>query len=133
LLSYFDYRYVCCNNTYSVSFSVFNCWLLPTILLLTVELSLSEIISILKCVNNNYELFYCCSCSRPFTLHCSYFIWTAILRRAGDCCGREKLALLQLPVLVKYRIALVLVPVASDSRILSHPCSVVGLFPFSYR
>jgi hypothetical protein len=103
-----------------VSFSVFNCWLLPTILLLTVELSLSEIISILKCVNNNYELFYCCSCSRPFTLHCSYFIWTAILRRDGDCCGREKLALLQLPVLVKYRIALVLVPLASDSRILSY-------------
>ena len=76
-------------------------------------------ISVLKCVNNNYELFYCCSCSRPFTLHCSYFIRAAILRRTGDCCGREKLALLQLPVLVKYRIALVGVPVASDSRILS--------------
>jgi hypothetical protein len=42
-----------------------------------------------------------------------------MLRRDGDCCGREKLALLQLPVLVKYRIALVLVPVANDSRILS--------------
>jgi hypothetical protein len=98
-----------------------------------VELSLSEIISILKCVNNNYELFYCCSCSRPLVLHCSYFIWTAILRRDGDCCGREKLALLQLPVLVKYLIALVGVPVPSDSSILSHPCRVVGLFPFSYR
>jgi hypothetical protein len=36
--------------------------------------------------------------------------------------GREKLALLQLPVLVKYRIALVGVPVASDSRILSAMC-----------
>jgi hypothetical protein len=43
----------------------------------------------------------------------------AILRRDGDCCGRGKLALLQLPVLVKYRIALVLVPFASDLRILS--------------
>jgi hypothetical protein len=38
---------------------------------------------------------------------------------AWASCGREKLALLQLPVLVKYRIALVLVPLASDSRILS--------------
>jgi hypothetical protein len=52
-------------------------------------------------------------------LHCNYLIWAEIFRRDGDCCGREKLALLQLPVLVKYRIALVLVPLTSDSRILS--------------
>jgi hypothetical protein len=84
-----------------------------------VELSLSEIISILKCVNNNYELFYCCSCSRPFCpIAVTQFEFT-ILRMAWASCGREKLALLQLPVLVKYRIALVLVPLASDSRILS--------------
>jgi hypothetical protein len=38
---------------------------------------------------------------------------------AWASCGREKLALLQLPVLVKYRIALVGVPVPSDSSILS--------------
>jgi hypothetical protein len=38
---------------------------------------------------------------------------------AWASCGRKKLALLQLPVLVKYRIALVGVPVASDLRILS--------------
>jgi len=43
-------------------------------------------------------------------------------------CGRDKLALLQLPVLVKYRIALVGVPVPSDSRILSNRAAFGGLF-----
>jgi hypothetical protein len=102
-----------------VLFSVFNCWYCRQYYYKTVELVLSEVISVLKYVYNNYELFYCCSYSRPFALHCNYLIWAAMLRRDGDCCGREKLALLQLPVLVKYRIALVLVPVANDSRILS--------------
>jgi hypothetical protein len=85
----------------------------------SVELSLSEIISILKSVNNNYELFYCCSCSRPFCPIAVTQFEFAILRMAWASCGREKLALLQLPVLVKYRIALVGVPLARDSRILS--------------
>ncbi|MGK3741447.1 MAG: hypothetical protein ACI90V_008300 [Bacillariaceae sp.] len=54
-------------------------------------------------------------------LHCNYSIWVAIFRMAWASCGRERLARLQLPVLVKYRIALLGVPVASDSRILSLP------------
>jgi hypothetical protein len=91
----------------------------PVNLLTGVELVLSEVISVLKYVYNNYELFYCCSYTIHFLSYCNYLIWAAIFRRAGDCCGGGKLARLQLPVLVKYRIALVGVPVASDSRILS--------------
>jgi hypothetical protein len=63
----------------------------------------------------------------------SYSVGYAILYTNWLLCEVVWLAWLQLPVVFKYRLVTALVPLASDSRILSHPCSVVGLFPSTYR